>query len=139
MLTAAELPEACQHLHVRSLPIASGPRACLPRLTLGNRGFSIGDDSTATYHFGVLLDLLSEVAQKYTSLFDFSSMGLVCTDTSVTDRKRCRWCTSGSMSARLGSKRCVYMHSPNIFLWAHDVCQFPLKRFYRYNVSPRFT
>ena len=115
---------------------------CFPALTPRNSGFSIGDNSTAIYHFGVLLDPLSEVAQKYTSLFevrDFSSRGLIYADTSVSGYKRCRGCTSSSTSTPRGSKRCVCAHLPSIFLRAYRVCQLPLKRFYRYNISPRLT
>ncbi|PIL30079.1 hypothetical protein GSI_07656 [Ganoderma sinense ZZ0214-1] len=41
------------------------------RLSSTYTGFSIGDNSTAIYHFGLLLDPLSEVAQKYTALFEW--------------------------------------------------------------------
>lgn len=35
-----------------------------------NRKFEYGDSSTALFHFGVLLDPLSEAAQKWTSLLE---------------------------------------------------------------------
>ena len=47
------------------------PRTLIPYAR--NSGFSIGDNNTAIYHFGVLLDPLSEAAQKFTSLFEVRS------------------------------------------------------------------
>ncbi len=38
------------------------------------RAFSIGDNTTALYHFGVLVDPLSEAAQKWSSLFEVSTL-----------------------------------------------------------------
>ena len=39
-------------------------------LMMAPSAFSIGDNTTALYHFGVLVDPLSEVAQKWSSLFE---------------------------------------------------------------------
>ena len=36
--------------------------------------FTIGDNSTALYHFGVIVDPLSESAQKWTSLFEVNGV-----------------------------------------------------------------
>ncbi|KAI0754012.1 glycosyltransferase family 24 protein [Daedaleopsis nitida] len=36
-------------------------------------GFSVGDNTTALYHFGVLVDPLTEAAQKWASLFEWVS------------------------------------------------------------------
>ncbi|KAI1789267.1 glycosyltransferase family 24 protein [Ganoderma leucocontextum] len=69
--------------------------------------FSIGDNSTAIYHFGVLVDPLSEAAQKWTSLFEW------------------------------------LQEMPGVYIEFHvnptRFEELPLKRFYRYNVSPRLT
>ena len=37
-------------------------------------GFEFGDPETAIYHFGILLDPLSETAQKWSSILEVSSL-----------------------------------------------------------------
>lgn len=51
------------------------PHSCL-RFTLITRhcdsGFTLGDNTTAFYHFGIIVDPLSEAAQKWSSLMQVS-------------------------------------------------------------------
>ncbi|TBU43432.1 glycosyltransferase family 24 protein [Dichomitus squalens] len=69
--------------------------------------FSVGDNSTAIYHFGVLVDPISSAAQKWTSLFEW------------------------------------LQEIPGVYIEFHvnptRFHELPLKRFYRYNLSPRLT
>ena len=48
--------------------------SCSPRvdswLIFSISAFTVGDNTTALHHFAVILDPLSEQAQKYTSLFE---------------------------------------------------------------------
>ena len=74
-----------------------------------SRSFSIGDNTTALYHFGVLVDPISEAAQKWTSLFEVCCLNQ-CSRFRLSDRfssgcKRYRVFISSSMSTRRGSAR----------------------------------
>ena len=65
------------NLNIRGLPFffdaTSGYRLkAMPRL------FEVGDNSTALYHVAVILDPLSEIAQRWSSLLEVRDSGLVC-------------------------------------------------------------
>jgi UDP-glucose:glycoprotein glucosyltransferase len=42
------------------------------------RAFTVGDETTALHRFAVVLDPLSEQAQKYTSLFEVFTSSIIC-------------------------------------------------------------
>ncbi|KAH9946426.1 glycosyltransferase family 24 protein [Epithele typhae] len=68
-------------------------------------GFKIGDESAALFHFGVIIDPLSEAAQMWSALFEW------------------------------------LQEMPGVYIDVHlnptRYNELPLKRFYRYNLSPR--
>ncbi|KAG8997541.1 hypothetical protein FRB90_012486, partial [Tulasnella sp. 427] len=73
-----------------------------------NASFAIGNNETAMFHFGIILNPVSDIAQKYSSLME--------------------WLAEDDLVHAV-----VYLNPP------HQVEEMPLKRFYRYNLTPRLT